>query len=215
MKPYSKDLTGKKFGKLTAVKYVGKLHITHSLREFKCDCGKTVVYRGSDVAQGHTTTCGCSRVGCQNARRHGMSNSKEQDLYYNMIGRCHNPEHKNYPNYGAKGVSVCERWRNSIDDFFLDVGKAPSPKHSIDRGPNKYGNYEPGNFRWATMKEQQNNRTNNHIIEYNGLKMTMMQWSEYLGIPYKTISTRIGSGYSVELSLSKNKLPKWGRRSLN
>lgn len=198
-----KDISGKKFGKLTAVKYVSKNSHNQSLWEFKCDCGKLIVYRGSDVVSGHINTCGCSRVGCQNAKRHGMSGTKEQQTYYAMMNRCYNLNNKRYHNYGGRGVKVCERWLNSIDDFLLDVGLAPSPKHTLDRYPNKYGNYEPGNFRWATMKEQQNNRTNNHIIEYNGLSLTLAQWREKIGISKSTMWGRLKAGWPVERLLTR------------
>lgn len=122
---------------------------------------------------------------------HGMRYSKEYVAWDHMKRRCSNPQDKHYKNYGAKGISVCERWRISFSNFLKDMGKAPSDSHSIDRFPDKYGNYEPGNCRWATMHEQQSNKTNNVIIEYRGRKITMSELSLLTGVPKTTLSGRI------------------------
>jgi hypothetical protein len=100
-----------------------------------------------------------------------------------MIDRCHNPDAHNFRWYGATGVSVCERWRASFDDFVADVGERPKGM-SLDRFPNKAGNYEPGNVRWATRVEQGNNARNNLVFSIGGRSLTLKQWSREFGVNY-------------------------------
>src|ERR1044071_950937 len=100
--------------------------------------------------------------------------SSEYMAWSSMIGRCCNPRNQNYKRYGALGVSVCERWRHSYLNFLADVGRKPSPIHSLDRYPDPYGNYGPGNVRWALPKQQSRNRRNNHRLEYNGDTKTLV-----------------------------------------
>jgi len=103
--------------------------------------------------------------------------------------RCFNPKNNRYPEYGARGITMCSRWANSFDTFLEDLGDAPSSKHSIER-VNNDGNYEPGNCRWATNTEQSRNKTTNVLITHNGQMRTMAEWAEVLGIPYKTMHWR-------------------------
>jgi hypothetical protein len=104
---------------------------------------------------------------------------------------------------------VCDRWR-SFENFFADMGECPSGKHTIDRIDNQRG-YNPANCRWATMKEQQNNRSNNRRIEFRGETLTLQQWAERLGVTHKTISLRIDKlGWPLEQALTLQ--PDWRRR---
>lgn len=113
-----------------------------------------------------------------------------------MKQRCSNPNCRDYPNYGEKGVSVCTRWHNSFEDFLKDVGERPAPKMSLDRFPNPEGNYEPSNVRWGTDEMQANNKTNNHKITLNGLTLTLIEWSRKLGFGRNTIYYRLSKGWS-------------------
>ena len=98
--------------------------------------------------------------------RHGLSRTNEYFVWRAMRHRCFSPTNKWYWLYGANGVTVCERWKNSFLNFLADMGRRPSPKHSIDRFPDPYGNYEPGNCRWATTHEQATNRrTRTHCLK--------------------------------------------------
>ena len=105
---------------------------------------------------------------------------KRPSWYSSWIGmkqRCYNKTNKEYKNYGAKGVIVCNRWRNSSKLFLKDMGNKPTPKHTLDRYPNPKGNYELSNCRWATQTQQQQNRTNHRWIEHNGERFIMAEWA--------------------------------------
>jgi hypothetical protein len=119
-----------------------------------------------------------------------------------MIDRCSNPESDSYSNYGGRGIKVCDRWLNSFENFLADMGPKPGPEYSIDRKDNDR-DYEPGNCRWATELEQQNNRRNNRWIQGFGRTQTLTQWSIELGIPRKTLSDRLGRGMSLENAAKK------------
>lgn len=124
-----------------------------------CDCGvETEIARGS-VLNGLTTSCGCVRKDTLRkiARKHGMSKSPEHMTWCHIKSRCFDPKNKSYERYGGRGITMCKEWNDSFELFFAHVGKKPSPQHSIDRINNE-GNYEPGNVRWATALEQNNNR---------------------------------------------------------
>jgi hypothetical protein len=116
-----------------------------------------------------------------------------------MIERCTNPNSPTYKNYGARGVTVCARWRK-FEDFYADVGSRP-PGTSLDRYPNKSGNYEPGNVRWATRLEQNNNMRTNRLFTAFGKTLTLRQWSIEVGIPKEKIRGRIRLGWATEDAL--------------
>jgi hypothetical protein len=120
-----------------------------------------------------------------------------------MRDRCYNPNHISYANYGGRGISVCERWRERFEHFFADMGMRPGPEYSLDRIDND-GNYEPGNVRWATQKEQGNNRRRNHLVTWGQSTHTIAEWEEITGINRDTIWSRLfKQGWSPERALSE------------
>lgn len=142
-------------------------------------------------------------------KTHGMSKTAEFRAWQGLRNRCENPNNKDYADYGGRGVAVSERWvkGDSLKGGFLcfleDVGRRPSNKHSIDRYPDKNGNYEPGNVRWATWQEQQNNRRSNCVVEFMGELRTIKQWSKRKGINHNTLWHRLNDmGWSIEKSLT-------------
>lgn len=140
-----------------------------------------------------------------NAQTHGDTSGGKISVEYNswrsMLSRCSNPSDKSYPSYGARGIRVCEKWAKSYSAFLADVGRRPTTKHTLDRRDTD-GDYKPGNVRWATQAEQQNNRRNNVVLTYKGQTMSLFAWSAFLGIPKSTLFKRHHRGLSVEAVLS-------------
>jgi hypothetical protein len=131
---------------------------------------------------------------------HGMSSSPEYGIWRTMISRCHDANTDSYSTYGARGITVCERWRLSFTAFYADMGPRPSPEYSLDRLENDQG-YRPGNVKWRTQLEQQNNRRNNRRLIYEGQSHTLAELERLSGLGHKTISLRIEKGDSVEEAL--------------
>lgn len=147
------DLTGRRFGKWTVLSRApnepnGKISFN-----VRCDCGTEKQVRSQSLTSGGTTQCyHCVHL------RHGDCKAREYNSWANMIQRCTNPKHPKYPDYGGRGIKVCEHWRSSYPNFLADVGRRPSLAHTLDRFPDVNGNYEPGNVRWADATQQANNR---------------------------------------------------------
>lgn len=119
-----------------------------------------------------------------------------------MLTRCYSETHVHYHDYGGRGISVCDSWRQSLDAFAWDVGERPSSDHQLDRVDNN-GNYAPDNVRWATRKEQHRNKRNNRHLTAFGETLTLAEWAERTGMRKQTIRMRLVRGWSVEQALSE------------
>jgi len=133
---------------------------------------------------------------------HGRTDDPIYEVWCGMIRRCSSRKRKDWRLYGGKGVRVCRRWRRSFAAFLADLGERPSSKHSIDRRDGTKG-YSPDNCRWATMKEQANNKVNNRRLTHNGVTRTLSRWADATGIHLGTLSQRVLAGWPVERVLSK------------
>lgn len=123
--------------------------------------------------------------------------TKEQRTYYRMLSRCGDANHPRYPWYGGRGIRVCDRWKESFANFLEDMGKAPTPSHTIERKKNDEG-YGPDNCVWATWKEQAQNRRTSVHLTFEGERLTIAQWAEKLGVDRRVLWKRIDSGWSVK-----------------
>lgn len=198
------DLTGKKFGFLTVLSFHSKDKAGASIFKCRCDCGSIKICYAGNLKTGKTKSCGC--VDWKQRKTHGeasiiLGRTPEYNCWAGMIDRCSRVSSKYY---GGSGVKVCDRWRK-YENFLLDMGRKPSPNHSIDRIDNN-GNYEPSNCRWATDTEQANNTSRNKKWEFKGTKKTMAEISRETGMNYWKIGSRIRRGISMEqATLTTNK----------
>lgn len=140
-------------------------------------------------------------MGNQYNYKHGMFREPEYKAWGTMVQRCTNPNNRAWIHYGGRGITICERWR-TFSNFIEDMGRRPSPKHSIDRIDNSRG-YEPANCRWANRREQSTNRRNNVIFEFRGEKRTITEWAELHGINRRTLDARLQEyGWTIEEALT-------------
>lgn len=185
------DITGQRFGRLVVLEYVG-----NSNWKTICDCGEEKIVRGSHLRYGETKSCGK----CPKNKKPNTNYNITYRSWASMKRRC-----KSNPCYVNRHIKVCNRWsgKNGYLNFLNDMGERPSEKHTIDR-IDVNGDYCPENCRWATPKEQSNNKTTNIYLTYNGITKTLSQWSEYYELPYKRCFNRYSSGLSFEEIFDKD-----------
>ncbi len=159
----------------------------------KCVCGEIKNVHRANLTSGKSKSCGClSREMAGNRKTHGMSSTKIYATWNRMLSRCSNPTVDRYKNYGGRGIKVCKRWLK-FDNFYVDMGDIPSKNHSIGRNDND-GNYELKNCQWETRDTQMNNTSRSIIIEYEGSKISLTQWSRKKNISYSKLIARYNKG---------------------
>jgi hypothetical protein len=164
-----------------------------------CDCGNFASVIFQSVKVGKARSCGCGRA--PHGHSVGGKTSGTYQTWRSMKMRCLNPKHPAYPYYGGRGISICDRWATSFESFLEDVGERPDGM-TLDRWPDQNGNYEMGNVRWATRREQQNNRRFTVMIEYRGIRKALTEWADERGITAESLYKRIQIyGWSPEKAL--------------
>lgn len=201
------ELAGKKFGRLTAIKIHHKDNKGCNIWECRCDCGVIAYAQATNLCNGNTQSCGClqrERVSISSTK-HGCSNNRIYHIWANMKSRCYNPNNKGYKNYGGRGITVCDEWLNSFENFYVwAVNNGYQENLTIDR-IDVNGNYEPFNCRWADMETQANNKTNNHILSCQGKVKTLSEWSNETGVSPNLLWYRATKNKSIDEILSAEK----------
>ena len=194
------DMTGQTFERLTVIEQVSHPQHTHWL--CRCKCGNEITVDGRSLRSGHTRSCGCVRVEASRQRMttHGAtlnrSRSPEHVAWKHMRMRCLNPRTREYPRYGGRGITICERW-SKFENFLADMG--PRPKGtSLDRIDNS-GNYEPGNCRWATPMQQGANTRRNRLVTYEGERIVLAEAIRRSGVSIAGVKRRIRAGWPEHL----------------
>jgi hypothetical protein len=191
------DLVGNFYTNLLVLKRVVGKDVKNSYWLCRCVCGKGVVVSGINLKSGNTKSCGCITYTLG-----GKSKTPEFLVWQSMVQRCYNDKHKRYSKYGARGIKVCQKWKDSFLNFIDDMGKCPKGL-SLDRIDND-GDYTPENCAWRTIEEQNNNRGSyNRVIEFNGDSGTISQMARRYGIRVSTLFQRIDRlGWSVKKALT-------------
>lgn len=209
-----KDLSGQRFGRLVAQELAGKnadrAYTWHCL----CDCGEKTVAPGSGLRRGSSQSCGClqrdkARVSGAMSKRHAMYGTRTYIVWAGMLQRCNNPIAPGYRRYGQRGISVCAEWHD-FAAFLRDMGERPAGT-SIDR-INNDGNYEPGNCRWATRKQQARNTSANRVLHYQGKSMSVADWAETTGVSYNLLRRRVLTGWPAERAITTPVTTKFRRK---
>jgi hypothetical protein len=208
----AKDFIGKSFHYLTVVSDVGLRKVgSQGLYSVLCvcKCGKTKVCSLSELKAGRKGSCGCYRQ--ENSKKmfekHGIAKHPLYSVWFQMISRCTKPSHPKYLDYGGRGITVCDEWKNNVTVFY-DWAMANGWKKGLenDRIDNN-GNYEPSNCRFVTRRINCRNKRDNRIIEYKGKSKTFIEWSEYLGLSRGILKDRINKlKWPIEKAFTTPKL---------
>lgn len=199
------DLKGQRFGRLLVFNRNSENDKYGRTRwDCRCDCGNVVtIYSNCLRRKEGTKSCGCLNkevVKITNST-HGLTDSHEYRVWSAIKRRCYNKNCQDYPDYGGRGITMCDEWRNSFEAFYNDMGSRPSSEHSIDRERNNEG-YSKDNCRWATKEEQANNKRTSIFYEINGESKTIAQWCQIYKVSYSFAFYRIKElGFSVEKAI--------------
>lgn len=193
---------GQRFGRLVYVGEAGRQGKERMIAA-RCDCGTVRNYFAQALVRQTTQSCGCLRLEISSASaraqmtKHGMSGTPTFKSWSAAIGRCHTPTDSHYPDYGGRGIIVCERWRHSFENFYADMGERPSGM-TLDRYPDVNGPYSLSNCRWATHVQQSNNKRTNQYVTRNGRTQTITEWAREFGVRDTLAFKRRKAGWPEE-----------------
>lgn len=192
------DLKGQRFGKLVAVRFLGRLNF-HSMFQCVCDCGRLTVATSNNLRRNHTTSCGCQSSKKTIGKRTGTHGKRSHPLYRkwaDMRNRCYWGKHNRFEHYGGKGIGVCDEWRYDFESFYnWAMSNGWKKGLSLDRKENDK-DYYPENCRFRTIKQQNRNRTSNVKITVDGVTKILIEWAEQYKIKPTTIKGRLERGWS-------------------
>lgn len=194
------DLTDKKFERWTVLR-----RAENSGKEprwlCECDCGQRKTVEGRNLRNGRSGSCGCLMRELNSSRAiHGLKGTLEYNRWCNMRDRCNNPNNHAFADYGGRGITICEQW-DDVQTFLNDMGLCPEG-HSLERINNDAG-YHPSNCKWATRKEQAQNKRNSQTLTHKGKTQCVAAWAEELGVNAHTIYSRIYRGWPAEQALTE------------
>ena len=191
-----KDLTGQTFNRLTVVSR--NFSKNKTAWNCACSCGNTVIAQSSNLKSNNTKSCGClnSELIIKRNTSHGMTYSAIYNTWTSMKQRCYDINAINFERYGARGIIVCSEWKDDFPQFYIDMGDKPSTVHSIERIDNSLG-YSPSNCKWATPKEQCNNRRSNKLITINNKTDSLTNWCKYYSVEYSITWKRLNRGWPI------------------
>lgn len=200
-------MIGEKFGRLLVVSeekdYISKSGGKHKQFNCICDCGKSVTVLKEHLTSGRTKSCGCLRHE-NGISTHRQTGTRLYRIWGNMLSRCSNHNNPAWERYGKRGISVCNEWKKYEDFMAWALSNGYADSLTIDR-KNNNGNYCPENCRWIDSTAQNNNKRNNHIVEYDGTSHTIGEWATIIGTPYKTLHRRIVSlGWDTERAFTQS-----------
>jgi hypothetical protein len=215
------DLTGTTFNRWTVVSRAANTAAGQAQWRCRCDCGTERELKSIVIRRGISQSCGCLKIEriIERTTTHGHAANGMTPTYHSwasMIARCTNPNKKEFPEYGGRGITVCERWRWSFQNFLDDMGEKPPGRFSLDRIDNS-GGYEPGNCRWATDVQQANNKRPMRpwrLFTFNGETLPIAEWAARTGINERTLEARLNRlRWPVERALTTpTQLQKRNRR---
>ena len=193
------DLTGQVFGRLTVIDRVVNSFGGKARWRCWCICGEETLAYSANLRRGHTQSCGCLRQEARviNATTHGLSRTKVWAAWASMKARCFNKNTDSYARYGGRGINICERWLNSFENFYDDMGEPPTPLHSVEREDNDRG-YSPCNCYWATQSQQANNKSTSCLVTFKGVTRTITQWGRETGLEGCLRDRLFRYGWSLE-----------------
>lgn len=198
-------LLNQRFGSLTVIKEIGRSKHGDVMWLCLCDCGNTTEVKSVNLIHGATKSCGCktNEMISDKNKKHGLVNDKLYSVWSGMKSRCYNPNNREYNNYGGRGITICDEWKNDFTKFYnWAINNGFDKNLTIDR-ININQNYCPDNCRWITNKEQQRNKRNTIYLTYKNETKPLMEWSEIVGINSETIKNRLKRNWSVEDALEK------------
>lgn len=202
-----KDHTGEIYGRLKVLEFVERKD-GKTYWKCKCSCGNEVVRPITYLTSGDTKSCGCLKkeTAAENGKKDSfVKNHRLYTIWIDLRRRCYNKKRKNYRFYGAKGIRVCEEWKNNFENFQdWALKNGYNDTLTIERIDIK-DDYKPSNCRWATIKEQNNNMSTNHIVEYKGKRYTLSQLAQKYNLSYSLVKNRIRNNWNVEDIVNKPK----------